>query len=231
MHVIAEIAVLLQSGSPALNSNGSGLLKFAQDVWNFVSSNWSNIVKITLALATLLSTGGALGGRFGFLERFIAPKRKSELLEQIGKLSETMSKMQELPEWAADMSAEIKTALKAEMEIKLSEFKRLQSPTKWEYSGGLSVKNWFKYCFLWWRPRGFSAWCFHLSYYLMLALVIITSLIFLTEILSSAPGTHVDSADVTIAIILYTILGVPTMVVRFFAAKIHRHQCDESLPA
>jgi hypothetical protein len=229
LHVIADIAVLLLSGSQASNSNGSGLLYYAKAVWSFVFSNWSNIVKITLALATLLSTGGVLGGRFGWLQRFIAPKRRSDLVEQIGKLAESMSKLHELPEWTGDLNAEIKAALKTEMEMKLSELRKLQQTVKWEHSGGWSVKSWLKYSFLWWRPRAFGAWCFHLSYHLMLALVGITSLIFLTEILSPTPGTHIDSADVTIAITLYTILGVPAMVLRFFAAKIYRRQCDESL--
>lgn len=229
MHVIADIAILLQSGSLASNADGSWLPswlpKDAKEVSHFVFSNWGNIVKIALALATLLSTGGALGGRFEWLQRFIAPKRRSDLLEQIGKLAESMSKMHELPEWAGEMNAEIRATLKAEMDMKLSELKKLQSPVKREHSGGLSVKTWLKYSFLWWTPSGVGAWFFHIGYYLLLALVGLLSLAFLIAI----PGTHVDATDVTMAITLYAILGVPALVLRFFAAKIYRRQCDESL--
>ena len=139
--MIADIAILLHSNSVATNADGSGLPKYAKDVSNFVFSNWGNIVKIALALATLLSTGGALGGRFEWLQRFIAPKRRSDLLEQIGKLAESMSKMHELPDWAGEMNAEIRATLKAEMDMKLSELKKLQSPVKREHSGGLPVKT------------------------------------------------------------------------------------------
>jgi hypothetical protein len=225
MHVLAEIAVLLQNGSHTSSSDGWGLLYYTKAVWSFVFSNWSNIVKLTLALATLLSTGGVLGGRFGWLQRFIAPKRRSDLVEQISKLAESMSKLHELPEWTGDLNAEIKAALRAEMEMKLSELKKLQQPVKWEYGNRWSVKSWLKYSFLWWRPRGFGAWCFHLSYYLLLALVGMTSLGLLLDILYSLQGTR---ADFSLAIRMYTILGVLAMVLRFFAVRIYRHQCDES---
>lgn len=227
MHAFADLAVLLQSASHAASPDGSKLPKDAKAIWDFAFSNWSNIVKIALALATLLSTGGALGGRFGWLQGFIAPKRRSDLLEQIGKLAESMSKMQELPEWAGDINAEIRATLRAEMEMKLTELKKLQKPAKREYSGGLPVKIWLKYSFLWWKPKGFGAWCFHMSYYLMLTLIGLISMLFLVTIRS--PGTHIDTTDVTMAIILYAILGVPAMVLRFFAAKIYRHQCDDNV--
>jgi len=226
MHAFADIAVLLQNASHAASPDGSGLPKDAKAIWDFAFSNWSNIVKIVLALATLLSTGGALGGRFGWLQSFIAPKRRSDLLEQIGKLAESMSKMQELPEWAGDINAEIRATLKAEMQTKLNELENLQQPAKSAYSGGLSFKNWLKYSFLWWRPSGFGAWCFHVSYYLMLTILGLISLVFLIVIL--VPTEHINATDVTMAVMLYAILGVPAMVLRFFAAKIYRHQCEDN---
>ncbi|MFC5864430.1 hypothetical protein ACFPT7_19140 [Acidicapsa dinghuensis] len=233
MHVMVGITLLLQNASSAGNPDTPGFLQHARDFSKFVSNHWSDIAKVMVALATLLSTGGVLGGRFSWLQRFIAPKRKADLIEQISKLAESMSKVQDLPEWAGELNAEVRATLKAEMEAKLSELKKLQSPPIWAHHGGSPVKSWLKYTFLWWKPKGFGAWAFHLSYYFLLAVIGLMSLGFLVGLMSHDPATgklaHVDAADVTLAIILYAILGVPAMVLRFFAARIHRNQCDEQL--
>lgn len=233
MHVIAGIVVLLQSAPATGSPEASGFLQHARDFSKFVSTHWSDIAKVMVALATLLSTGGVLGGRFSWLQRFIAPKRKADLIEQINKLAESMSKVQDLPEWAGEMNAEIRATLKAEMEAKLTELKKLQSPVIWAHRGGSSVKSWLKYTFLWWKPKGVGAWVFHLSYYFLLLVIGLMSLGFLVSLTTPDPHTGklttVDATDVTLAIVVYAILGVPAMVLRFFAARIYKHQCEERL--
>jgi hypothetical protein len=233
MHLIAEIAVLLQSAPNHTDPHQPGW--FLQDLKNFsnaVVKHWSDIAKVVVALATLLSTGGVLGGRFSWLQRFIAPKRKAELVEQIGKLAENMSKAAELPEWASEMNSDVRATLKAELEMKLAELKKLQAPaTKVHssHSGASSVRNWLKYTFLWWWPRGFGAWLLHLSYYLLMVVIGLMSLGFLVAVLTPDPKTHIGATDITLAIVLYAILGVPALVLRFFAARIYKHQCEERL--
>lgn len=232
MHVIAEIAVLLQNAQNAGAANPATITQHLRNFSNFVVNHWSDIAKVMVALATLLSTGGVLGGRFSWLQRFIAPKRKSDLIEQISKLAESMSKVQELPEWAGDMNAQVRATLRIEMETKLAELKKLQAsalPVVRTRGSGLPVRTWLKYAFLWWIPKGFGAWLIHLWYYLLVVVVGLMSLGFLVALLYPDPGTHVRAADVTLAVVLYAILGVPALVLRFFAVRIYRHQCEEAL--
>lgn len=233
MHGIAEIAVLLQIAQNTVETpSHGGIAQLLREFSNFVVNHWADIAKVMVALATLLSTGGALGGRFSWLQRYIAPRRKSDLIEQISKLAESMSKVRELPEWADDMNAEVRSTLRAEMETKLAELRKLQAaavPAVRTHTGGAAVKTWLKYTFLWWIPKGFGAWIIHLCYYLLGVVIGLMSLGYLVAVLAPDPGTHIDAGDVTLAIVLYAVLGVPALVLRFFAVRIYRHQCEEAL--
>ena len=145
-------------------------------------------------------------------------KRKQTLVDAIAKLAKNISDLPVLPD--SDATARLRDAFHVELEHAYSELKTLQTKTPRRTVGLSSITAGLRSAFLLYRPRGIAAWLLHLAFYTYLFVFALITLglvaMFSDPTMRSYKGVE---------IFIYTLTGIPPLLLWYFAMKIHRRQC------
>jgi hypothetical protein len=178
---------------------------------------------------------------FKWVQEYSGDRRKTVLTERVTTLAKGIAELPDVPLTAA---ATPRAALMAELEATVRELTTLQTRAPHRLAGGfaLSMAK-LRSALLLYRPRGLTGWLLHLSFYVYTSILLMG---FLGMLIPDKPSTHAQTpaaaathqtspAIATAPIqtpvsnpslyLGFAIIGIPPLVIRYFAAKIHRRQC------
>jgi hypothetical protein len=155
-------------------------------------------------------------------------RRSLELTQHISALAKSISELPVLPLSGVNPAVTPQSALTAELDAVLRELTALQARTGRGFSGVSSITWMIRSTFLLFWPKGFVAWILHLIFYAYLPCFIF----FLATFPADVPPTG-DTAGTTSGFVfnlvffftVFGILGIPPLIIRYFAIRIHRRQC------
>jgi len=174
-------------------------------------------------------------------------RRRVNLIERMAALAKNIADLPQLPGESGDATARVREAFQAELEGSYHELVMLQARAPHRTFGMSSVTLGLRSAFLLFRPRGFKAWVLHAAFYLSLTLLAFLTLGFAVD--RTAANTAdtiaqqaeaVDSSGAPAAekptspgvvIAIYVLFGMPPLIFRYFAMRIHRRQCAEAARA
>jgi hypothetical protein len=158
---------------------------------------------------------------FKLMEDHGREKRKASLIDSMAKLAKNIAELPELPASSGDATQRLRDAFQVELEQAYKELKTLQTRAPRRTVGLASIGSGLRSAFLLYRPHGAGAWLLHIGFYACLLLFALMTLGFAASV--SDPSVQSNTPGVVITI--YTILGVPPLILWYFATKIHHRQC------
>jgi hypothetical protein len=182
------------------------------------------------ALATLVPTAATAFAKWAGNQS--RERRSTELTTRISGLSKSISELPEVPLTGANPGLTPRLALTAELEVAVLELTALQVRASHHLHGFSTFATRVRAALLLYKPKGFAAWSLHIAFYLYSVFLIIVLLIVVSD--DSAPAVNTKSAggfftDLTAFIFIFGLLGIPPMIMRYYATKIHRRQCSAAL--
>jgi hypothetical protein len=179
------------------------------------------------ALATLVPAVATAA--FKWSQEHTGKRRSVALTERICSLSKSIA---ELPEVSLSNSTTTpRAAMIAELESAVHELTAVQTKTHRRVASSVATTTAkIRSALLLYRPKGFAAWMLHLSFFAYLGIILLFFMGIMAPSDTPAPRTKLPSDSFTNAIMFLTafgILGVPPLVIRYFAARIHRKQCAQ----
>ena len=157
-------------------------------------------------------------------------RRSAELTERVSTLAKSIAELPVLPLPSVNPAVTPQSALTVELEAALHELTALQTRTRRSFSGVTSITSMVRSALLLFRPKGFTAWVLHLCFYAYLpCFIFVLSAGFAGAVLSKAGDTGGTPSDIVFRLVFFFtafgILGIPPLIIRHFAVKIHRKQC------
>ncbi len=165
-----------------------------------------------------------LAAMFKLLEDHGRQTHKAALIESISKLAKNISELPELPPSDRSTTSKVREAFQVELERSYEELTALQRRSPKRAVGFSSITAGLRSALLLYRPRGAAAWFLHLAFYGCLLFFAFMTIGVVAG--ASDPTSYHVTPGVTI--VIYTILGIPPLILRYFAIKIHRRQCAAS---
>jgi hypothetical protein len=201
------------------------------DVQQQLSTKLNLLSKVVWpALATLVPA--AITALFKIAQDHSRKRLGAQLTDRIASLAKCISELPEFP-LAGGTGVTPRTALTAELNSAVNELTALQNRVGRHLPGMTTMTTRLRAAFLLFRPKGFLAFTLHTLFYLYSFGLIFCLIAVMAD--RSSPFISTASAgaffsDLLAFIFIFGILGVPPLVIRYFAARIHRRQCLESHP-
>jgi hypothetical protein len=193
----------------------------------------SLLSKILLpALATLVPA--AVTAVVKWVQDSTGKRRSVALTERISTLAKNISDLPEISLSNPAIALTPRAALTAELETAIRELTALQGKEQHRINISLaSTTARLRSALLLYRPKGFVAWMLHLSFYTYSVTLVLILIMLMSPSKNDSPVVSFRSpseffSSLTIFVMVFGALGVPPMIVRYFAAKIHRKQCAQS---
>ncbi|MGA3011115.1 MAG: hypothetical protein ABSD72_12725 [Terracidiphilus sp.] len=163
-------------------------------------------------------------------------RRSAELTERVSTLAKNISELPVLPLSNINPNITPQSALTAELEATLHELTALQIRARRSFSGVTSITSAVRSALLLFRPQGATAWILHLCFYAYLpCFIFVLSAGWAGAVLPQAGDTGGTASNIIFGLIFFFtafgILGIPPLIIRHFAVKIHRRQCAEAQAA
>lgn len=155
-------------------------------------------------------------------------KRLSEqLTDRISKLAKNVAELPEISVAAAN-GVTPRSALEAELNAAVNELTALQYRASHRFSGVSISTTRLRAALLLYRPKGLAAFTLHTLFYLYSFGLIFCLVAVMAD--QSSPFISTASAgaffsDLLAFVAIFGVLGVPPLIIRYYAAKIHRRQC------
>ena len=159
--------------------------------------------------------------------------RSAELTERVSTLAKNISELPVLPLSNVNPNITPQSALTAELEATLRELTALQTRPGHSFSSVTSITSMVRSALLLFRPQGAAAWILHVSFWAYLpCFIFVLSAGWAGAVLSEAGDTGSTASDIVFRLIFFFtafgILGIPPLIIRHYAAKIHRRQCAQA---
>jgi hypothetical protein len=186
---------------------------------------FDQFVKIAVPLLSAL-VPALLAAAFKWLQDHDRQRRRADLIEHLSKLAKNISELPELPESSGDAMTRMRSALNVEMESVLRELNLLQTHVPRRVIGipGVSsIASRLKLALLLFRPKGVAAWLLHLAFFGSCLFLAFMSL----GLFASSSDASTTPTSPGIVLTIYIILGIPPLIFRHFAVRIHRRQCAQ----
>lgn len=163
-------------------------------------------------------------------------RRSAELTERVSTLAKSISELPVLPLPSVNPAITPQSALTAELEAALHELTALQTRTRRSFSGVSSITSMVRSALLLFRPKGVAAWILHLCFWAYLpCFIFVLSASGAGDFLPKAGDTGATPSDFLFNLFFFFtafgILGIPPLIIRNFAVKIHRKQCAQAQTA
>ncbi len=198
-------------------------------------SNPDKFTKYVLPVLALLIPGAVTAASKWILDHS-HQRRSAELTERVSTLAKNISELPVLPLSTVNPNITPQSALTAELEATLHELTALQTRTRSSFSGVTSITSMVRSALLLFRPQGATAWILHLCFYAYLpCFIFVLSAGFAGSVMSEAGNTGGTTSGIIFGLVFFFtafgILGIPPLIIRHFAVKIHRKQCAEAQAA
>lgn len=187
------------------------------------------------ALAALVPAAGTAIFKIG--QDHSRARRSVQLTERISALSKMIADLPELPTSANSVRVSPRDALITELNLAVSELCSIQSKVHLNFrsfSSNASAR--LRSAFLLYRPKGFRAVVLHGMFYVYSTGAALCLMLFLigagtsdtTETSALTDSSHSSFYSALLGfVLLVAIFSIPAMVIRHFAARIHRRQTAE----
>ncbi|MDE3199690.1 MAG: hypothetical protein KGN79_02120 [Acidobacteriota bacterium] len=173
------------------------------------------------ALATLVPL--VVTSTFKWLQDHSSNQRSAVLIDRITTLAKQITEVPEVQLSGALHPVTPQSALTAELESALHELNDMQQRANARRFRGLTNTGAkIRAAFLLYRPQGFAAWLLHIAFYAYSILLIFALLAITTD--QSSP-LIASVSDLFAFIFIFGVLGVPPLILRYYASRIHTRQC------
>lgn len=158
--------------------------------------------------------------------------RSVELTQRVSALAKNISELPALPSPGANPAVTPQSALTAELDVVLHELTALQTRARHNFTGFTSVTSKVRSAFLLFPPKGAKAWALHLVFYAYLpCFLFVLYAGWGSSVLPQAGDTGPPEDIVFNLFFFFTvfgILGIPPLIIRYFAVKLHTSQCAQA---
>jgi hypothetical protein len=177
------------------------------------------------ALAALIPL--ASGALLKMLQGHSHERRSTELTQRISSLTKTIHDLPQLSLPGTALGVTPQAALTAELQSAIHELTVLQnSPSRGFAFSTFTAK--IRSALLLYQPKGLAAWTLHIVFYAyLICFVVIMWAGFLPDNTSDlGPASQHESFafKLFLFIFVFGVLGVPPLIIRYFAARIHEKQ-------
>jgi hypothetical protein len=187
------------------------------------------------ALATLIPTG--IIAAFKWAQDHTHSRRSVQLTQRISELAKSISELPVISLSNANAAVTPQSALTAELESALRELTAIQvkeSHHPRSVSVLATVTTKLRAILLLYRPKGFAAWALHLTFYaysIFMFFVLVAVVSDQTTPFFNTQSLSTFIPDLLAFLCVFGIVGIPPVILRYFAARIHRKQCAAMQPA
>ncbi len=181
------------------------------------------------ALATLVPAG--VMAAFKWAQGHSRDRRSTDLTDRISTLAKIISELPSIPFTTATPAVTPQAALTAELESAVHELTSLQIRSTHRFTGVSTFTAKVRSALLLFRPKGWLATALHTAFYLYsitLLALFMAMVADRTDPLISTSSASDFSLDLLGVLIVFTVLGIPPLILRHFASSIHRRQCVEA---
>jgi hypothetical protein len=187
------------------------------------------------ALATLIPTAIIAASKWA--QEHTHSRRSVQLTQRISELAKSISELPVLPFPSVNAAVTPQTALTTELESALRELTALQirqSRHPRSVSVMATVTTKLRAALLLYWPKGFAAWTLHLTFYLYSIFMFFVLVAVVSD--QTTPFFNTTSFSTFIPdlfgfLFVFGLVGIPPVIIRYFAARIHRKQCAPMQPA
>jgi hypothetical protein len=185
------------------------------------------------ALATLVPAG--VTAAFKWAQDHSRKRRSSELTGRISELAKSISELPELPAASTKPAVTPRSALTAELESAVLELTALQARASHRVPGVSTITAKVRDALLLYIPKGLGAWTLHTAFFLYSFFLIFCLYAVMTDpgstpFVSTKPTSEFIT-ELLVYLLMFGVLGIPPMIMRHYASKIHRRQCAQSQAA
>lgn len=179
------------------------------------------------ALATLVPV--AVTSAFKWMQDHSSNQRSAVLIDRITTLAKQITEVPEVQLSGALHPVTPQSALTAELESALRELTVMQHRANTRrFRGFTNTGARIRAALLLYRPQGITAWLLQLAFYAYSVALIFALLAITTD--QSTP-LIASVSDLFAFIFIFGVLGVPPLILRYFASRVHARQCTEAYMA
>jgi hypothetical protein len=200
-----------------------------------ILSAWSDLngpfAKFVLpAIATLIPAG--ITAALKWTQEHSRNRRSIVLTERISALAKSIHELPELPPATLSTGVTPQSALSVELDSALHELTVLQTRVRRGVSGVSTITAKLRAGMLLYRPKGWAATALHTAFFAYLFVFFFVLYAGLapdsTATVSSAKTTSDFVTNLFAFLFIFGLAGIPPLILRHYAAKIHRRQCLEA---
>ena len=200
-----------------------------------ILSGWSELrgpfAKFVLpAVATLIPAGITAGLKW--TQEHSRNRRSVALTERISALAKSIHELPELPPATLATNVTPQSALAVELDSALHELTVLQTRVRRGFGGVSTITAKLRSGMLLYRPKGWAATSLHVAFFLYLFIFFFVLYAGLapdsTATVSSAKTPSDFVTNLLAFLFIFGLAGIPPLIIRHYAAKIHRRQCLEA---
>jgi hypothetical protein len=201
------------------------------DVQQQISAKVTLLSKVIWpALATLVPAAVTTGIKWA--QDHSRNRRSAELIERITKLAKGISELPPPITFSGTSDVTPQSAFSVELESALRELTALQKRGAHSFAGITTITAKLRSGFLLYRPKGWAATLLHIAFFSYLFFFFFALIAGVTPDQTSNVTGAKSPSDFVYELLGYLtvfgILGIPPMILRHFAAKIHRRQCAQA---
>lgn len=184
--------------------------------------------RLPQALGALITLAG--GTLWKWMQAHSHERRSAELTKRICSLSKSIHELPQLSLPSDALPVGPQAALAAELKSAIHELTALQTrPSRSIGLASLTAK--MRSGLLLYRPKGAPAWTLHIVFYAYLLCFLAFMWIGLSPDTSNPADPTLQPESfafkVFLFVFVFAILGIPLLIIRFFAARIHEKQCGK----
>jgi hypothetical protein len=177
------------------------------------------------ALATLVPAG--VTAAVSWTQSHSRDRRRTELTDRICVLAKSILELPDIAMPNPALAVTPKAALVAELESAVRELSHLQEGWSRRFAGATSLGSRLRAIFLLYKPKGAAAYALHAVFYLY-SICMVALFITMLGMLAEANSASEFTSNLVGVIVVFMALGIPPLVLRYFASRIHHRQCLEA---
>jgi hypothetical protein len=213
-------------------------LQLNADVSNVSKHVNENVSQLSKVIWQVLATAVTIGVPtvFKWIQDHSRTRRRIELTERVTALAKSISELPPDPaETGLAAQATPRDALQTELNAVLRELTGLQAKAPHRLGGIAGATASIRSMFLLYKPVGKAAWTLHIAFFSYATFMFFIFLAVMTDSAASPFNKTKTASDFFTDLVAYMFIvalcSIPAFVLRYFAAKIHRRQCAQVMPA
>jgi hypothetical protein len=215
------VAALIAFGTSAGSDSNAEAVKYIQEK----GSKGIGILSLVIPPLLVALVPAAITAAVKLAAGRSRSRRSVELTERISILSKSIADLPELPPSATQLVMTPTAALTAELNLVIRELNALQTRESHilrDLSSNATAR--LRGALLLYRPKGALAFTLHALFFVYSAAAVAVTIVIISIV------NRKDAGDLAAFMIFVTLVSVPSLILRRYAARIHQKQCKEALP-